>query len=91
MSEELVLAKLEQINGKINELKHMADDNRRALRGYNNTPGLVGCVSALAAEVERIRDEDIQRLEDKSNRNDAIVGIGTIIGSVIGFLFGGRP
>ena len=33
---------------------------------------------------------DIVRLEAKSNRVDAIVGVGTVIGSVIGFFFGSK-
>jgi len=34
--------------------------------------------------------KDIVKLEGKSNRNDTIVGIGTVIGSVIGFVFGNK-
>ena len=34
--------------------------------------------------------KDIERLEKKSNRNDTIVGVGTIIGSIVGFVFGNK-
>lgn len=34
--------------------------------------------------------KDIKKLEEKSNRNDTIVGIGTIVGSVVGFVFGNK-
>ena len=33
---------------------------------------------------------DIGKLEGKSNRNDFIVGFGTIVGSVVGFIFGNK-
>jgi len=34
--------------------------------------------------------KDIDRLEGKSNRNDVIVGIGTVLGTVGGFIFGNK-
>ena len=34
--------------------------------------------------------KDIVKLEGKSNRNDVIVGIGTVIGSIGGFIFGSK-
>jgi len=33
---------------------------------------------------------DIQKLETKSNRNDAYVGIGTVFGTIAGILFGNK-
>ena len=33
---------------------------------------------------------DIGKLEKKSNRNDTIVGVGTITGSILGFIFGNK-
>ena len=32
--------------------------------------------------------KDIEKLEGKSNRNDVIVGVGTVLGTIGGFLFG---
>jgi len=43
----------------------------------------------LGTAVEHVK-KDITRLEGKSNRNDTIVGIGTLVGSIIGFVFGSK-
>ena len=46
-------------------------------------------LSRVCPEVKQtIRD--IEKLERKSNRNDTIVGIGTVVGSVVGFIFGNK-
>ena len=59
-------------------------------------------IKSLTGEIKEVKDDaqsricpevkqaakDIERLETKSNRNDTIVGIGTVIGSVVGFFFG---
>lgn len=79
-STPLLFEKLDRINGNVEAVKDIAEDNRRALRGYNDKPGMVAGVQANA--------DNIEKLEKKSNRNDFIVGVGTIIGSVIGFIFG---
>ena len=77
---DLVLEKLDRINENIKDVKGISEDNRKALRGHNSTPGIVGMVSN---NCDAIKD-----LETKSNRNDAIVGVGTVIGTVIGYIFG---
>ena len=83
-STPMILEKLDQLNAKMDDIKNIAIQNRDTLRGTGSEPGLVGCVH------ENTRA--IVDLAGKSNRNDAIVGIGTIIGSVVGFIFGGpRP
>ena len=78
----LIIEKLDRINASVNDIKEISEDNRRALRGYNNTPGIVAGVNNNA--------DAIKKLDEKSNRNDVIVGAGTIIGSVIGFIFGNK-
>ncbi len=78
----LILEKLDRINESVNDIKAISEDNRRALRGYNNTPGIVAGVNN--------NTDAIEKLETKSNRNDVIVGVGTIIGSVVGFIFGNK-
>ena len=42
------------------------------------------CPAVLQAQ------KDIEKMEGKSNRNDFIVGFGTIVGSVVGFIFGNK-
>ena len=78
----VIIEKLDRINESVNDIKVISEDNRRALRGHNSTPGIVAGVDA--------NKDNIERLEAKSNRNDAIVGVGTIIGSVVGFIFGNK-
>ena len=75
-----ILAELKVMNGKLDAIKETTDGNSRTLRGHNSTPGMVGKVDQNC--------KDIERLEEKSNRNDAIVGIGTIIGTIAGVIFG---
>ena len=45
--------------------------------------------SRICPEVKQAQI-DIGKLEKKSNRSDTIVGVGTVIGSVIGFVFGSK-
>ena len=76
----VIIEKLDRINASVNDIKVISEDNRRALRGHNSSPGMVAGVDANC--------KAIKALEAKSNRNDTIVGVGTIIGSVVGFIFG---
>lgn len=78
----LILEKLDRINSNVNDIKVISEDNRRTLRGYNTVPGIVAGVNANA--------DAIKKLEGKSNRNDIIVGIGTVVGSIVGFFFGDK-
>lgn len=77
---DVIMVKLDQMGKKLDDIKAISEDNRRALRGYDDKPGLVGRVGAV--------EDSLDKLEEKSNRNDVIVGAGTIVGSVIGFIFG---
>jgi hypothetical protein len=87
---KVILHKLDTMSDKIDDIKNIAIENQKTLRGHDDSPGLVGVCAQNARDIERICNEDIKRLEGKSNRNDAIVGAGTIIGSIIGFFFGGK-
>ena len=78
----LLMEKLDRINGNVDDIKVIAQESARALKGHNSTPGIIASVQANAAAISRI--------DKKSNRNDVIVGAGTIIGTVVGYLFGGK-
>jgi hypothetical protein len=76
----LLMEKLDRINGNVDQVKVISEDNRRALRGYNEKPGIVAGVKS--------NTDAIEDLENKSNRNDRIIGIMTGIGTIFGVIFG---
>ena len=78
----LIMEKLDRINENIKDVKVISESNRIALRGHNSDQGLVGkCQSNIVA---------IADLKAKSNRNDGVVGVATILGTVLGVIFGNK-
>ena len=66
------------------ELGEDIQDVRKEIKKVDDAAQARICPAVIQAQ------KDIGKIEKKSNRNDFIVGIGTIVGSVVGFIFGNK-
>lgn len=79
-----IQAEIKSLCEKVDNNSAGIEQNNRALRGYNNTPGLVADVKSLSVQVQSLKEETIPHMKDDILKEIKVLQEKTVLWPVLG-------